>query len=111
MITPVMPTYARADLAFEKGEGPYLYAQGGRRFLDFGTGIAVNTLGHSHPHLVKKLTEQVEKLWHTSNLYRIPGQEKLAEWNARIRHTSPAVQLCCRCCCVLTSDRVVPSHG
>lgn len=79
MITPVMPTYARADLAFEKGEGPYLYAQGGRRFLDFGTGIAVNTLGHSHPHLVKKLTEQVEKLWHTSNLYRIPGQEKLAE--------------------------------
>lgn len=79
MITPVMPTYARADLAFEKGEGPYLYAQDGRRFLDFGSGIAVNTLGHSHPHLVEKLTEQVGKLWHTSNLYQMPGQEKLAK--------------------------------
>lgn len=79
MITPVMPTYARADLAFEKGEGPYLYAQDGRRFLDFGSGIAVNTLGHSHPHLVAKLTEQVGKLWHTSNLYQMPGQEKLAK--------------------------------
>ena len=79
MITPVMPTYARANLAFEKGEGPYLYAQGGRRFLDFGSGIAVNTLGHSHPHLVAKLTEQVGKLWHTSNLYQMPGQEKLAK--------------------------------
>jgi acetylornithine/N-succinyldiaminopimelate aminotransferase len=74
-----MPTYARADLAFEKGEGPYLYAQDGRRFLDFGSGIAVNTLGHSHPHLVEKLTEQVGKLWHTSNLYQMPGQEKLAK--------------------------------
>ena len=79
MITPVMPTYARANLAFEKGEGPYLYAQDGRRFLDFGSGIAVNTLGHSHPHLVAKLTEQVGKLWHTSNLYQMPGQEKLAK--------------------------------
>lgn len=79
MITPVMPTYARADLAFEKGEGPYLYARDGRRFLDFGSGIAVNTLGHSHPHLVKKLSEQVGKLWHTSNLYQMPGQEKLAK--------------------------------
>lgn len=78
MITPVMPTYARADLAFEKGEGPYLYAQDGRRFLDFGSGIAVNTLGHAHPHLVEALTEQAKKVWHTSNLYRIPGQEKLA---------------------------------
>ncbi|MBO6581134.1 MAG: aspartate aminotransferase family protein [Thalassospira sp.] len=74
-----MPTYARANLAFEKGEGPYLYAQDGRRFLDFGSGIAVNTLGHSHPHLVAKLTEQVGKLWHTSNLYQMPGQEKLAK--------------------------------
>ncbi|MFV1849722.1 MAG: aspartate aminotransferase family protein [Thalassospira sp.] len=74
-----MPTYARADLAFEKGEGPYLYAQDGRRFLDFGSGIAVNTLGHSHPHLVAKLSEQVGKLWHTSNLYQMPGQVKLAE--------------------------------
>jgi acetylornithine/N-succinyldiaminopimelate aminotransferase len=73
-----MPTYARADLAFERGEGPYLYAQDGRRFLDFGSGVAVNCLGHAHPHLVKALTEQAQKVWHTSNLYRIPGQEKLA---------------------------------
>ena len=79
MITPVMPTYARANLAFEKGEGPYLYAQDGRRFLDFGSGIAVNTLGIRTPHLVEKLTEQVGKLWHTSNLYQMPGQEKLAK--------------------------------
>ena len=73
-----MPTAARDDLAFEKGEGPYLYTQDGRRFLDFGSGIAVNTLGHAHPHLVEALTEQAKKVWHTSNLYRIPGQEKLA---------------------------------
>ncbi|MFH1805970.1 MAG: aspartate aminotransferase family protein [Pseudomonadota bacterium] len=74
-----MPTYARADLAFERGEGPYLYALDGRRFLDFGSGIAVNCLGHSHPHLVRELTDQVAKLWHTSNLYQMPGQQKLAE--------------------------------
>lgn len=79
MITAVMPTYARADLAFERGEGPYLYALDGRRFLDFGSGIAVNCLGHSHPHLVRELTDQVAKLWHTSNLYQMPGQQKLAE--------------------------------
>ncbi|WP_305791109.1 aspartate aminotransferase family protein [Thalassospira sp. MCCC 1A01428] len=79
MITPVMPTYARADLAFEKGEGPYLYAQDGRRFLDFGSGVAVNCLGHAHPHLVEAITEQAKKVWHTSNLYRVPGQEKLAK--------------------------------
>ncbi len=78
-MTAVMPTYARADLAFERGEGPYLYSTDGRRFLDFCGGIAVDVLGHAHPHLVACLQEQAGKLWHVSNLYRIPGQEKLAE--------------------------------
>ena len=75
----LMPTYARADLAFERGEGPYLYATDGRRYLDFAAGIAVNALGHSHPHLVAALKDQAEKLWHCSNLYRIPAGERLAE--------------------------------
>ncbi len=79
MITPVLPTYNRADLAFERGEGSYLIAENGQRYLDFGSGIAVNVLGHAHPHLVKAVTEQAQKLWHTSNLYRIPGQQNLAE--------------------------------
>ena len=79
MSTSIMPTYARAELAFERGEGPYLFAANGRRFLDFGSGIAVNSLGHSHPHLVKALREQAGKLWHTSNIYRIPEGERLAE--------------------------------
>ncbi len=79
MSEALMPTYARADLAFERGEGPYLYATDGRRYLDFAAGIAVNALGHSHPHLVAALKEQAEKLWHCSNLYRIPAGERLAE--------------------------------
>jgi len=79
MITPVMPTYARTDLAFERGEGVYLFDTDGKRYLDFGSGIAVTALGHSHPHLVETLKSQAEKLWHTSNLYQIPGQTKLAE--------------------------------
>jgi len=77
--TAVMPTYGRADLAFERGEGPYLFATNGRRYLDFCGGIAVDILGHAHPHLVKALREQAGKLWHVSNLYRIPEQERLAE--------------------------------
>jgi len=78
MITPVLPTYARFDLTFETGEGSYLFDTKGERYLDFGAGVAVNSLGHAHPRLVAALTEQAGKLWHTSNLYRIPGQEKLA---------------------------------
>jgi len=74
-----MPTYGRYDVAFERGEGVHLFAADGRRYLDFAAGIAVNSLGHAHPHLVKALQEQAAKLWHTSNLYRSPGQEKLAE--------------------------------
>jgi acetylornithine/N-succinyldiaminopimelate aminotransferase len=79
VITPVLPTYARAPVAFEKGEGAYLFSTDGRRFLDFGAGIAVNALGHAHPHLVAALNAQAAKLWHTSNLYQVPGQQRLAE--------------------------------
>jgi len=79
VIAPVMPTYARVDLVFERGEGPYLYTADGTRYLDFGCGIAVTSLGHAHPHLVEALKGQAERLWHTSNLYRIAGQERLAE--------------------------------
>ncbi len=78
MIDPLMPTYARNDVAFVRGEGVYLYTGDGRRFLDFGSGIAVNALGHCHPHLVAALADQAKTLWHTSNLYRVPEQEKLA---------------------------------
>jgi acetylornithine/N-succinyldiaminopimelate aminotransferase len=79
VIAPVLPTYARAPVAFERGEGPYLFSTDGRRFLDFTAGIAVNALGHAHPHLVAALTEQAGKLWHTSNLFEVPGQRRLAE--------------------------------
>ncbi|GAB3126585.1 aspartate aminotransferase family protein [Novispirillum itersonii] len=78
-IPAVMPTYARFDLAFERGEGAWMYTVDGRRFLDFGSGIAVNALGHAHPHLVKVLQDQAATLWHTSNMFHIPGQQKLAE--------------------------------
>jgi acetylornithine/N-succinyldiaminopimelate aminotransferase len=74
-----MPTYARVDLAFERGEGCWLIGTDGRRYLDFTSGIAVTALGHCHPHLVAALQDQVAKLWHCSNLFRIPAGEKLAE--------------------------------
>ncbi|HEY9056092.1 MAG TPA: aspartate aminotransferase family protein [Aurantimonas sp.] len=77
--SPLFGTYARADLAFERGEGVWLETRDGRRYMDFGGGIAVNSLGHAHPHLVAALKEQAEKLWHVSNLYEIPGQRRLAE--------------------------------
>jgi len=79
VIPAVMPTYQRAELAFERGEGAYLFATDGRRYLDFASGIAVTGLGHSHPHLVAALTEQAKKVWHVSNLYQVPGQQRLAE--------------------------------
>ncbi len=78
MSSTVMQTYRRFDVAFEKGEGPYLYATDGRRYLDFGGGIAVVALGHCHPNLVEALTNQATRLWHCSNLYHIPEQERLA---------------------------------
>jgi acetylornithine/N-succinyldiaminopimelate aminotransferase len=75
----ILPTYARVDLAFERGEGAWLIATNGERYLDFASGIAVNALGHAHPRLVAALTEQAQKLWHVSNLYRIPEAERLAD--------------------------------
>jgi acetylornithine/N-succinyldiaminopimelate aminotransferase len=75
----LLPTFARAELSFEKGEGPWLYGRDGERYLDFGAGIAVNALGHAHPHLVQALTEQASKVWHTSNLFQIPEGERLAK--------------------------------
>jgi acetylornithine/N-succinyldiaminopimelate aminotransferase len=75
----LLPTYNRADIAFVRGEGPYIFAEDGTRYLDFGAGIAVNSLGYTHPELVAALTEQAGKLWHTSNLYRVPGQESLSK--------------------------------
>jgi len=72
-------TFARAPLAFEKGEGAWLVTERGERYLDFAAGIAVNSLGHGHPHLVAALTDQAAKLWHVSNLYEIPGQRRLGE--------------------------------
>ncbi len=79
MIAPVMPTYARYDVTMDRGEGVYVFGTDGKRYLDFGAGIAVASLGHCHPHLVEALKAQAETLWHVSNLYHIPGQERLAE--------------------------------
>lgn len=79
MIATVLPTYNRAPLTFEKGEGSWLIEQDGRRFLDLASGIAVNALGHAHPALVAALTQQAENLWHVSNLYNIPQQQALAD--------------------------------
>ncbi len=75
----VLPTYARTDLAFERGEGAWLVTHSGDRYLDFASGVAVTALGHAHPHLVAALKAQAEKLWHTSNLFNIEGQERLAQ--------------------------------
>ncbi|MDZ4067783.1 MAG: aspartate aminotransferase family protein [Tabrizicola sp.] len=79
MIPAVLPTYNRAPLAFVSGSGSWLLAEDGTRYLDLGGGIAVNALGHAHPALVQALTDQAQKLWHVSNVYRIPEQEHLAE--------------------------------
>ncbi len=75
----VMGTYARQNVVFARGEGSWLLTADGLRYLDFGSGVAVNSLGHAHPRLVRALTEQAHKLWHTSNLYRVEGQEAVAE--------------------------------
>jgi acetylornithine/N-succinyldiaminopimelate aminotransferase len=78
-MSAVLPVYNRTNLTFSHGEGVYLFTPEGEKYLDFAAGIAVNSLGHSHPKLVKALTEQAKKLWHVSNLYQIQGLEPLAE--------------------------------
>jgi acetylornithine/N-succinyldiaminopimelate aminotransferase len=78
MTSHLLPTYARVDLAFERGEGAWLTATNGDRYLDFTAGVAVNALGHAHPQLVAAINEQAQKLWHVSNLYQIPEAERVA---------------------------------
>jgi len=78
VISEILPSYARVDIAFERGDGAYLFTGDGKRYLDFASGVAVTALGHSHPRLVEALTNQATKLWHCSNLFRIPEQEELA---------------------------------
>jgi acetylornithine/N-succinyldiaminopimelate aminotransferase len=75
----LLPTYARVNLAFERGEGVWLIATNGERYLDFTSGVAVNALGHAHPHLVAALTAQAQKVWHVSNLYEMPEAERVAQ--------------------------------
>jgi acetylornithine/N-succinyldiaminopimelate aminotransferase len=79
MITPVLPTYNRAPVAFVRGEGCHVFTESGESYLDFGAGVAVTSCGHAHPHLIAALTEQASKLWHTSNMYQMPGQDRLAK--------------------------------
>ncbi len=79
MIPTVLPTYNRAPLSFVKGEGSWLTAADGTRYLDLGSGIAVNALGHANPDLVATLTAQAARLWHVSNIYQIPEQQRLAD--------------------------------
>ncbi len=79
MISPVLPSYSRANLSFVKGEGAWMIEADGRRFLDFASGIAVMALGHGHPKIVETLKAQADQLWHTSNLYTVPQQQALAE--------------------------------
>src|SRR6202049_1248792 len=74
----LLPVFARVDLGFERGEGAWLYATDGERYLDFTSGVAVNALGHCHPHLVAALQDQATKLWHMSNLFKSPDGERLA---------------------------------
>jgi len=74
----LLPTYARVNLAFERGEGAWLVATDGERYLDFSSGVAVNALGHAHPRLVAAVTEQAQKVWHVSNLYQVPEAERVA---------------------------------
>ena len=85
MISPVLPSYSRANLSFVKGEGAWLIEADGRRFLDFASGIAVMSLGHGHPAVLGALIDQANALWHTSNLYEVPQQQALAE--RLVQHT------------------------
>jgi acetylornithine/N-succinyldiaminopimelate aminotransferase len=79
VIPSVLPSYARAPISFERGEGPYLYAADGRKYLDFTSGVAVVALGHANPRLIKALTDQAQRLWHCSNLFEVEGQKRVAQ--------------------------------
>ena len=90
MTSAIMPTYSPADIAFEYGDGVYLFSHEGKKYIDFSSGIAVNSLGHSHPHLVQAIQKQAGKVIHYSNLYKIPGQELLAK---RLKNNSFATSV------------------
>ena len=78
-MSAILQTYNRKKISFKRGKGSYLYSNNGKKYLDFVQGIAVNSLGHSHPHLIKAVNAQSKKLWHVSNVFNIPEQEKLAK--------------------------------
>jgi acetylornithine/N-succinyldiaminopimelate aminotransferase len=79
VVSSVLPSYARAPISFERGEGPYLFTSDGKRYLDFTAGVAVVSLGHANPRLTKALTDQAQKLWHCSNLFEVEGQKRVAQ--------------------------------
>ena len=78
-MSAILNTYNRKKIAFKKGKGSFLYATNGKKYLDFVQGIAVNCLGHSNNYLIKEINKQLKKLWHVSNVFTIPEQEKLAQ--------------------------------
>jgi acetylornithine/N-succinyldiaminopimelate aminotransferase len=78
-MSAVLPVYRRSAITISRGEGVYLYAPDDKRYLDFAAGIAVNSLGHCHPHLVQALVGQAQTLWHCSNMYQMPGLSRMAE--------------------------------
>ncbi|MEQ1704822.1 MAG: aspartate aminotransferase family protein [Rickettsiales bacterium] len=78
-MSAVLPVYRRSNITISRGEGVYLFAPDGTRYLDFAAGIAVNSLGHSHPHLVSALKEQADILWHCSNMYQMPELNRFAQ--------------------------------
>ena len=78
-MSAILQTYNRKKVSFKKGKGSYLYSSNGKKYLDFVQGIAVNSLGHSHPHLIKAINSQSKKLWHVSNAFQIPEGEMLAK--------------------------------
>ncbi len=78
-MSSVLPVYRRSNITIARGEGVYLFSPDGTRYLDFAAGIAVNSLGHCHPHVVAALKKQADILWHCSNMYQMPGLERLAE--------------------------------
>lgn len=90
MTSSLLPTYARVHLSFERGEGAWLVATNGERYLDFGAGVAVNSVGHGHPHVLAALIAQAQKIWHTSNIFEIPQAEALAKRLTEITFTDYA---------------------
>ena len=111
----LFPTYARAPLGFVRGEGVWLEGTDGRRYIDCMGGIAVNALGHAHPHLVEALKAQADKLWHVSNIFEIPGQEELgrrlcdATFADRVFFTNSGAEAVE--CAIKTARRYQYEHG